>query len=142
MIAKATKLTAFAVGSIICASSFAAAAPVTPVFQTFGDLAGAEFGGDGIPNDAVAISTFTAQNGDMLTLGLTATGRFANPPVGNDGAGTFTADPGANDDAERACIPNSQTACESRLVASAASTASKTATHPDTKEGNSVRSAS
>lgn len=64
----------------------AGAAPITPTYTTFGTLSGATFGGSGIPNNAVAITTI----GDV-TLGLTAHQRYFNPPVANDGAGTFTA---------------------------------------------------
>lgn len=67
-------------------SAAATAAPITPTFTTFGTLAGATFGGTGIPNTAVAIAT--APN---LTLGLTAHQRFVGPNLANDGAGTFTA---------------------------------------------------
>lgn len=62
------------------------AAPITPTYTTFGTLSGATFGGSGIPNNAVAITTI----GDV-TLGLTAHQRYSNPAVANDGAGTFTA---------------------------------------------------
>ena len=48
-------------------------------------------GGTGIPNDAVAISS---QGG--VILGLSATERFSNAPVTNDGAGTFFAGAGSN----------------------------------------------
>lgn len=69
------------------------ATPITPQFDTFGELPVTEFGGDGIPNDAVAITTI--MDGDnTVTLGLTATERFNEPPVGNDGAGTFSVKPG------------------------------------------------
>lgn len=78
----------------LCASP-AYAAPISPTFDTFGSLPAATFGGTDIPNDAVAISTFTFGS-DTITLGLTAHERFANPPVGNDGVGTFQALPGAN----------------------------------------------
>lgn len=63
------------------------AAPFVPAFDTFGTLAGATFGGSGIPNTAVAIS----QSQGDLTLGLTAHQRFVGPNLANDGAGTFTA---------------------------------------------------
>ncbi len=67
-----------------------AAAPVqaqfTPTYDTFGALPQATFGGSGIPNHAVAQSVF---NG--VTLGLTATQRFSNPVVTNNGAGTYYA---------------------------------------------------
>ncbi|RMD87313.1 MAG: PEP-CTERM sorting domain-containing protein [Alphaproteobacteria bacterium] len=81
---------------------WAMATPVlaAPVFDSFGPLPQATFGGSGIPNDAVAISSFEittpSQSTVSVTLGLTATERFANPPVGNDGAGTFFAGTGAN----------------------------------------------
>lgn len=64
----------------------ATAAPITTTYDTFGTLSGATFGGTGIPNHAVAITTI----GDV-TLGLTAHARYSNPTVSNDGAGTFYA---------------------------------------------------
>lgn len=69
---------------------------VTPTFQFFEELPGATFGGSGIPNDPAAWSQFTADNGDVLTLGLIATQRFFNPALSNDGAGTYGAGVGAN----------------------------------------------
>ena len=59
-------------------------------YTSFGSLPAANFGGSGIPNDAVAI---TALSG--VTLGLTATQRFAQPAVTNNGAGRFQAVNGA-----------------------------------------------
>ena len=83
------------------------AAPIAPTFDTFGTLAGATFGGSGIPNDAVAISTISTSDG-TLTFGLTAFGRYLNPAVGNNGAGTFTATPGSNyGDPTNATMPSS-----------------------------------
>jgi hypothetical protein len=70
-------------------ASAASAGSVT----TFGTLAGATFGGSGIPNDNVAITTITVGS-DVLTLGLTATGRYDNPQLGDNNAGTFYAKPG------------------------------------------------
>ncbi len=67
------------------------AAPITPTFSTFGPLAEATFGGSGIPNHAVAITTYS-----NVTLGLTAHQRYFNPPVGNNGAGDFYAVKGAD----------------------------------------------
>lgn len=66
-----------------------------PIFDTFGPLPEATFGGDGIPNNAVAIGTQTF-GGSTVTAALTAHQRFANPALTNDGAGTFTATPGTN----------------------------------------------
>ena len=73
------------------ASIVAFGAPVTPTFTTFSNLAGATFGGLGIPTDPSAITT----NG-TLTLGLAATQRFVGPNLGNNGAGTYFAVPGAS----------------------------------------------
>ena len=81
------------VRSIACAlvmSGLAYATPITPTYDSFGPLPAATFGGSGIPNDAVAISTYTS-GGLTITLALTATERYSNPPVSDDGAGTFTA---------------------------------------------------
>ncbi len=70
-------------------SAFAAAAPVVPDYSTFGPLPQATYGGSGIPNNPSAI---TVREG--FTLGLTAHQRFSGPNLGNDGAGTFFANPG------------------------------------------------
>lgn len=72
-----------------------ATAGLTPQFTSFGPLPGATFGGSGIPNNAVAITTITNGN-NTITLGLTAHQRYSNPAVTNDGAGTFIATPGSN----------------------------------------------
>ena len=60
-------------------------------------LTGATFGGTGIANNAVEVTTINGT--DTITLGLTATPRFPNPPVGqalpNDtGSATFFATAG------------------------------------------------
>jgi MYXO-CTERM domain-containing protein len=70
-------------------SGTAWAGAITPTYTSFGDLAAATFGGSGISNDYVAITNYGG-----VTLGLTATPRFAAPAVGNNGAGTFYATPG------------------------------------------------
>jgi hypothetical protein len=72
------------------ASLTALAGAVTPTYTTFSNLAGATYGGSGIPTDPSAITTF-----ENLTLGLAATQRFVGPNLGNDGAGTYFAVPGA-----------------------------------------------
>ena len=71
--------------------STVSAITITPTGTTFGSLPAATFGGSGIPNDSVEITTI-----GNLTLGLTATQRFANPAVTNDGAGTFFAGAGGD----------------------------------------------
>jgi hypothetical protein len=66
------------------------AAAIVPAFTTFGTLPGATFGGSGIPNDQVAITTLAVNQG-TLTLGLTAHQRYSNPTVTNNGAGVYSA---------------------------------------------------
>ena len=75
--------------ALLSSVSLSAMATQTPVFQTFGPLA-ATFGGSGIPNGAVA-QTMVGSDG---VLGLTATQRFSNPTVTNNGAGRFFAPSG------------------------------------------------
>jgi hypothetical protein len=72
--------------SLAASSAFAVPMPV----HSFGPLAAANFGGSGIPNDAVAITTFGG-----VTLGLSATQRFGTPTVTNNGAGIYQAVGGA-----------------------------------------------
>lgn len=74
--------------ALTASSAFASA--VVPAYDSFGTLAAATFGGSGIPNTAVAITTLGG-----VTLGLTATQRFAMPVVTNNGAGVFHAVNGA-----------------------------------------------
>ncbi len=91
---KGAALRTVAVGAFIAALTISGAAQAVPVFDTFGDLP--EFdAGSGIPNDAFAISR-TTFDGNNITLGLSAARRFENPPLGNDGAGTFFANAGFN----------------------------------------------
>lgn len=68
------------------------AGPVTPTYTTFGNLAGATWGGSGIPTDPAAITTSGG-----VTVALIAHQRFANPALGNNGAGTYFATAGMND---------------------------------------------
>ena len=85
--------------SIMLASGIAVFAnPVIPNYDTFGTLSGATFAGTGIPNTSVAaVKKIIQGNGDVITLGLTATARYSNPTVGDNGAGVFYATPGLND---------------------------------------------
>jgi hypothetical protein len=59
--------------------------------MTFGLAPAETFGGSGIPNDQVCSSTA----GDT-TINLSATQRFGNPPLTNDGLGTFMAQAGGD----------------------------------------------
>ena len=71
---------------------FLAAASASPVYtNTFGTLSGATFNGNGIPNDAVAIST---NSESQIVLGLTATSRYMPNAVTNNGVSTFYAKTG------------------------------------------------
>jgi hypothetical protein len=71
------------------------AAPIVPGFDYFGALPQATFGGTGIPNDKVAVNTINdGQN--VITIGLTAHQRYANPALTDDGNGTFTAQAGGD----------------------------------------------
>lgn len=74
------------------AATLAQAGPVTPTFGSFSNLAGATWGGSGIPTDPAAITTNAG-----VTVALIAHQRFFNPLLGNDGNGTYYATGGMND---------------------------------------------
>ena len=67
-----------------------------PIFDTFGPLPQATFGGQGIPNDEVAVSKQIVDGDSVITIAMSATQRFSNPPLSNDGAGTYFATTGSN----------------------------------------------
>lgn len=67
-----------------------------PQYTSFGPQPADTFGGTGIPNDAVARTTINVAGGGVITLDLTATQRYENPALSNDGAGTFFALPGGD----------------------------------------------
>jgi hypothetical protein len=71
------------------------ATTITPSGTPLGTLSGATFGGTGIPNTAVEMTTVAAGQG-QITLGLTATPRYSNPALANNGIGTFFATTGQN----------------------------------------------
>lgn len=73
------------------------ATPV-PVFDSFAPFAEPTFGGSGINTPSLNIATSTITDGaNTITLGLAATRRFSgNPPVTDDGAGTYFAQGGFN----------------------------------------------
>jgi hypothetical protein len=68
----------------------------TPVYDVFGPLPEANFGGTGIPNNTVAVSRQTVNAGTTVTVAMNATQRYDNPVVTSDGAGTYTAQTGSN----------------------------------------------
>jgi PEP-CTERM motif len=71
------------------------ASAITPTFGSFGMLGAATFGGSGIPNDDVAITTIT-DGANTITLGLTATQRHQNPALSDNNAGVFSAQTGGD----------------------------------------------
>jgi hypothetical protein len=88
---KAAKLTGLA-----CVLAMPGIASAVPVYDTFGPLTGANFGGTGIPNDTVAISSQFYDGDNLITVAMNATQRYDNPVVTNNGAGTFYAGTGSN----------------------------------------------
>lgn len=72
------------------------AAEAAPVYEFFDELPAADFGGSGIPNDPVAWTDLDLGGGIEITLGLGASQRYDNPPLTNDGAGTYYATPGSS----------------------------------------------
>jgi hypothetical protein len=83
------------VGVILTACSIVNIAKADIIFQQFGQFNAYTGGGTGIPNDAVATTNYSF-GGENFTIGLTATERFNNEDVANDGAGTFFAKAGSN----------------------------------------------
>ena len=77
-------------------AAVAASAQATPIFDTFGPLPDATFGGTGIPNDEVAAGMQIVDGDITITVALSATQRFSNPALTNDGAGTYFATTGSN----------------------------------------------
>ena len=71
-------------------------ASAVPLYDTFGPLDNATFGGQGIPNQEVAVSTQFEDGDTTITVALSATQRFFNPALSNDGAGTYFAQAGSN----------------------------------------------
>lgn len=67
-----------------------------PLYDTFGLLDDATFGGTGIPNDEVAISSQFSNGTSLITVAMSATQRYGNPALTNDGAGTYFAGTGSN----------------------------------------------
>jgi len=68
----------------------------SPLFDTFGPLDQATFGGQGIPNQEVAISSQFSNGTSQITIAMSATQRYDNPALTNDGLGTYFAGAGSN----------------------------------------------
>jgi len=82
--------------STLSLSLTATEARAVPIFDYFGPLDEATFGGTGIPNDEVAVASQFVDGDNLITIAMSATQRFSNPPLSNDGAGTYFATPGSN----------------------------------------------
>ncbi len=81
---------------LVCALALPGIAAATPVYGTFGPLTGANFGGTGIPNGSVAISSQFYDGNNLITIAMNATERYSNPVVTNNNLGTFYAGTGSN----------------------------------------------
>jgi hypothetical protein len=68
----------------------------SPLYDVFGPLDEATFGGTGIPNQEVAISSQFSNGDSLITIAMSATQRYSNPALSNDGAGTYYAEVGSN----------------------------------------------
>jgi MYXO-CTERM domain-containing protein len=82
-------------------SCAALAAPIVPQFHSFGPLPQATFGGTGIPNDRVAVTSE-----DTILLALSVSPRYAAPAVADNGAGVFTVQAGVSPDAPSPADPH------------------------------------
>ena len=91
MVFKSNYLLAAAIFSVTPSAVIA-----SPLYDTFGPLDQATFGGTGIPNDEVAISSQFSNGLSTITVAMSATQRYNNPPLTNDGAGTYFAGAGSN----------------------------------------------
>lgn len=90
------KKSLFLAVTFLTAGLSAFATSIAPSGTALVSLPAATFGGTGIPNDKVEVTTVTTARQDVITMGLTATPRYSNPTLGNNGFGTFTATPGFN----------------------------------------------
>lgn len=82
--------------AIVLVFTFPVASVAAPLYDTFGPLDEATFGGTGIPNDEVAISSQFSNGVSLITVAMSATQRYGNPALTNDGAGTYFAGAGSN----------------------------------------------
>ncbi len=87
---------AVAIATLLLSLAAATHAWAVPFYDTFGPLDTATFGGQGIPNDEVAISSQFVDGNVLITIAMSATQRYSNPALTNNGAGTYYAQPGSN----------------------------------------------
>ncbi len=81
---------------VLALGLFPASASAVPIFDYFGPLNEATFGGTGIPNTEVAVARQFIDGNVEITVAMSATQRFSNPALTNDGAGTYIAGTGSN----------------------------------------------
>jgi len=82
--------------SVLAVAILASSANAAPIFDYFGPLDEATFGGTGIPNQEVAVASQFVDGNVEITVAMSATQRFSNPALTNDGAGTYFAGTGSN----------------------------------------------
>lgn len=66
------------------------------IYDSFGYFPDATWGGTGIPNDAVAASMQIVDGTNTLRVAMSATERYSNPAVSDNGAAIYTAGTGSN----------------------------------------------
>ncbi len=84
------------IAAVIFAISLPGIASAWTIYDDFGAFPDATWGGSGIPNDAVAASMQIVNGEDTIRIAMSATERFSNPPVGDNGAAVYTAGTGSN----------------------------------------------
>ncbi len=89
-------LSALSLAALGLALLFSSSAHATPIFDTFGPLDGATFSGTGIPTEEVAVSSQIVDGDVTITIAMSATQRYFNPALTNNGAGTYLAGTGSN----------------------------------------------
>ena len=82
--------------TIVMTGLLTSGATAAPIFDYFGPLSEATFGGTGIPNTEVAVASQFVDGNVEITVAMSATQRFSNPALTNDGAGTYLAGTGSN----------------------------------------------
>lgn len=86
-----TKITAVILATVLPGISSA-----FTIYDEFGSFEDATWGGDGIPNDAVAASKQIVNGDDTVRVAMSATERYSNPAVGDNGEAIYSAGTGSN----------------------------------------------
>ena len=79
------------------------------IYNSFGSFEDATWGGSGIPNDAVAASKQFVDGSNTLRIALSATERYSNDPVTDNGAAIYEAQAGSNCGVTSGTCPGSGT---------------------------------